>query len=271
MGLSRAGIIPAIVLLSSWSAFAQQGPSADALPDAPLPVLVETTAQTSSAVQDPNTIVRLPQHILSDEKAILLSPFKLRTRDLKWLVPFAGATAASLATDHYTMHDVITQDGPWNQANINTSNVLIGSLVIVPVGMYAYGRFGGHEYPRETGMLVAEAGADSVITEQILKLATWRERPYQDSQRGQFYKGIAGFNSSFPSSHTVVAWSTASVLASRYPSKWVAFAVYTAATGVSLTRVLGQQHFPSDVLVGSASGWLIGHYVAKVHKRFDRN
>jgi len=41
--------------------------------------------------------------------------------------------------------------------------------------------------------------------------------------------------------------------------------VYTAATGVSLTRVLGQQHFPTDVLLGAAGGWLIGHYVFRAH------
>jgi membrane-associated phospholipid phosphatase len=44
--------------------------------------------------------------------------------------------------------------------------------------------------------------------------------------------------------------------------------IYTLATGVSLTRVLGQQHFPSDVLVGSAFGWMIGHYVYKKHHRW---
>ena len=220
-------------------------------------------------VSDHDTIVQLPIHILRDEKAIVLSPLKLRTHDLKWLVPLAGASAAAFATDHYTMTTVITKDGTWNQANINASNALIGGLAGVPLGMYIYGRFGGHEYPRETGMLVAEAGADAVITEQIIKLITWRERPYQDNTRGLFYQRAAGFNSSFPSSHSVVAWSAASVLAERYPSKWVALGVYSAAAGVSLTRVLGQQHFPSDVLLGSASGWLIGHYVARSHRHRD--
>jgi hypothetical protein len=34
---------------------------------------------------------------------------------------------------------------------------------------------------------------------------------------------------------------------------------------VSLTGVLGQEHFPTDVLVGGVAGWLIGHYVFKKH------
>lgn len=271
MGLSRAGIIQATVLLFSCSAFAQQGPSAEPLPDAPLPVVVQAPAQAVAPASDPNTIVRLPIHILEDQKAILTSPLRLRTHDLKWLVPLAGASAAAFATDRYTMQTVVTKDGPWNQANINTSNVLIGSLVALPLGMYGYGRLQGKEHPRETGILVAEAGADSLVAVEVIKLITWRERPYQDNSRGLFFQRSAGIDSSFPSAHSLVAWSTAAVLAEEYPSTWMKVGVYAAATGVSLTRVLGQQHFPSDMLIGSASGWLIGHYVAKARKHFERN
>jgi membrane-associated phospholipid phosphatase len=42
---------------------------------------------------------------------------------------------------------------------------------------------------------------------------------------------------------------------------------YGLATGVSLTRVLARQHFPSDVLVGSAVGWLVGRYVFHKHHK----
>jgi hypothetical protein len=42
-------------------------------------------------------------------------------------------------------------------------------------------------------------------------------------------------------------------------------AVYSLATAVSATRVLGKQHFPSDVLVGGAMGWLIGRQVYRTH------
>jgi len=31
--------------------------------------------------------------------------------------------------------------------------------------------------------------------------------------------------------------------------------------------VLGQQHFPGDVLAGAAAGWLVGHYVFRAHHR----
>jgi membrane-associated phospholipid phosphatase len=65
----------------------------------------------------------------------------------------------------------------------------------------------------------------------------------------------------------MVAWSSAAALADAYSRPWQQAGIYAMATGVSLTRVLAQQHFPTDVLLGSVSGWLIGHYVAKVHRR----
>ena len=40
---------------------------------------------------------------------------------------------------------------------------------------------------------------------------------------------------------------------------------YSLATTVSASRVIARQHFPSDVVVGSVFGYLIGGYV--VHRR----
>ncbi|MGI4830293.1 MAG: TonB-dependent receptor domain-containing protein [Janthinobacterium lividum] len=54
-------------------------------------------------------------------------------------------------------------------------------------------------------------------------------------------------------------------LASEYSRPWQQIGIYTLATGASLTRVLGQDHFPTDVLLGSVSGWLIGRYVYRTH------
>jgi len=56
----------------------------------------------------------------------------------------------------------------------------------------------------------------------------------------------------------MLAWTLAGVIAEEYPSKWIQVSVYSIASGVSVTRVLGQEHFPTDVLVGAAAGWLIG-------------
>lgn len=231
------------------------GKSASPLPDAPQP----------NADKDAVTIRKMPLNLLKDQGAIWTSPLRLRTRDLKWFIPLAAATGVSLGTDHYTMQSVVSHDANLNQRSVDVSNILTGGLLVAPVAFYGVGYLKGDERARETGLLGAETILNGLVVEQGLKLATWRERPTQDNARGLFFQGSAGVDSSFPSSHTVLTWSAASVIASEYPSRWAQVGVYALASGVSLTRVLGEQHFPTDVLVGSATGWLLGHYVYRTH------
>ncbi len=230
-----------------------------ALPDAPQP-------NTDKNVV---TLRNTPIHILKDQEAIWTSPLRLKTSDLKWLVPLAAATGASIATDHHTMQTVVSHDVYFNQKNVDASNVITGGLLAAPAAFYGIGYLKGNEHARETGILGGEAILNGLVVEQGLKLVAWRERPMQDNARGLFFQGSAGTDSSFPSSHSLLTWSAAAVVASEYPSRWSQLGVYTLASGVSLTRVLGQQHFPADVLVGSAAGWLLGRYVYHAHHRHD--
>lgn len=219
---------------------------------------------------DAPTIRNMPRNLLHDQAGIWTSPFRMRARDLKWVVPLGLVTGAAIATDHRTLHDVVSLDPSFNNPNTNASNVLIGGFIAAPVVLYGIGHFHGDDHARETGVLGAEAILDGLVVEQGMKLIFWRERPYQDSGRGRFFQTGVGVDSSFPSSHSVLAWSTAAVIASEYPNKLTQIGIYTAAAGVSFTRLMGQQHFPSDLLVGSAAGWLVGHYVYRHHHRHGR-
>ncbi len=252
----------------SLASFASASSSSVAsLPDAP-----DAGQAQREAGQDadaPVTVARLPVNILRDQVPIFTSPLRFKRQDLKWFIPLAAATGAALGTDHITMRDVVTRDPSTNQASINASNAMVGGLIAAPVALFGYGHFVHDERARETGLVGGEAMVDGVIVEQVVKLITFRERPNLDNGRGLFYKSAAGANGSFPSAHSVVAWSSAAVIADRYHSPWAQLSVYTLATGVSLTRVIGQEHFPSDVLVGSAAGWLIGHYVSRHRHRAE--
>jgi membrane-associated phospholipid phosphatase len=59
----------------------------------------------------------------------------------------------------------------------------------------------------------------------------------------------------------------ASVIAREYPRPWVKWLAYGTATAVSVTRFTGREHFPSDVVVGSVIGYLIGRHIFKAHCR----
>lgn len=226
------------------------------IPDAPLPQV-----QSESAVTLRNT----PVHILKDQAAIWTSPLRIRVHDLEWLAPLAAVTGASIATDHHAMASVVSHDPSFNHANVDASNALIGGMVAAPLAFYGFGHFREDAHARETGILGGEALVDGVAVEQGMKLIFWRERPDVDNAHGSFFQGSAGIDSSLPSSHSVLAWSSAAVIAAEYPSLWTQLGVYSLATGVSVTRVLGQEHFPTDVLIGSAMGWLVGHYVYRTH------
>jgi membrane-associated phospholipid phosphatase len=227
------------------------GHAGDSLPDAPdAPV--------------PVTEKGLPLDILKDQARIWTSPVRIRARDLIWLLPLGAATGVTLATDTNTMRDV-SHDRSFNKDSVNASNALLGSEIIVPVALYGAGLINGNAHARETGLLSGEALADSVVLDQVTKIIFRRERPLNNNAAGDFFSSAPGSNNSFPSSHTMLAWSLAAVIAGEYPSKWVQVSAYSVASSVGLMRVLGQEHFPTDVLVGGAAGWLIGHYVFKKH------
>jgi membrane-associated phospholipid phosphatase len=226
----------------------------DALPDAP-------------ATQIPVTEKGLPLALLKDQIPIWTSPVRIRTHDLIWLLPLGAATGLTLASDTDAMRDV-SRDRSFNKDNVNASNYLLGCEIALPVGLYGVGLFKGNVHARESGILSGEALADSVVVEEVTKIIFRRERPLYNNAAGDFFAPNTGTNGSFPSSHSMLAWTLAGVVAGEYPSKWVQVGVYSVASGVSLTRVLGQEHFPTDVLVGGAAGWLIGHYVFEKHHAY---
>jgi membrane-associated phospholipid phosphatase len=237
---------------SATMVMAPIGTPRDALPDAPAP-------------QTPVTEKRLPLAILKDQLPIWTSPVRIRTHDLIWLLPVGAAAGVTLATDPDAMRSV-SRDRTFNKDNVNASNSLLGGEIAVPVALYGVGLFKGNARARETGILSGEALADSVVVEEVSKIIFRRERPLYNDAAGDFFASNVGSNGSFPSSHTMLAWTVAAVVAGEYPSKWVQLSVYSVASGVGLTRVLGQEHFPTDVLLGGVAGWLIGHYVLEKHQ-----
>jgi membrane-associated phospholipid phosphatase len=223
---------------------------ADALPEAP-------TQQPPVKEKD------LPRTILKDQIRIWTSPVRIRAHDLIWLLPLGAATGVTLATDTDTMRE-LPRDPGFNKDSVNASNALLASQIAIPITLYGFGVFKGDIRARETGILSGEALADSAVLDQVTKIIFRRERPLYNNAEGNFFSSKPG-DKSFPSSHSMLAWTVAAVTAGEYPSKWVQLGTYSLASSVSLMRVLGQEHFPTDVLVGGAAGWLIGHYVFEKH------
>jgi hypothetical protein len=256
----RVMLVPVFSTIACLIASAQTWPPAQPLPEPPPP--------------QPVAVRQIPLNLLRDQEAIFTSPARLRGHDFSYLVPLGLMVTVAITTDHQAMSQVVSHKTGFNNESTTASNGLLGAFVAAPVVLYGAGHLANNDHARETGILGGEAMVDSLAVDEVMKLIFMRERPTIDGARGKFFKTSVGADGSFPSTHSFVAWSSAAVLADEYPSRLNTLAIYGLATGVSLTRVLGQQHFPSDVLVGSAFGWMIGHYVYKKHHRwhleFDR-
>lgn len=246
-----------LVLLFALCAHAQNG--ATALPDAPTP-----------APQPENNAVTLrntPRNILEDQKAIWTSPARIRESNAAGPAILVLATTVLITTDHQVMSSSGLIDPSLNSDASTASNGLLGGFVATPVLIYGMGHIHHDDYATQTGILGGEAMVNSLVVDQVMKFISLRERPTVDGARGRFFQTSVGTDSSFPSTHCMIAWSSAAVIASQYNGPLTKITAYSLATGLSVTRVLARQHFPSDVLVGSAVGWMIGRYVAHRHHR----
>jgi membrane-associated phospholipid phosphatase len=216
------------------------------------------------------TFAGTPRRLFFDQKAIWTSPLHLRPMDATWLLPLGAATGVLIGSDQHTMTSLIRINAKDQDRFSKASDAGVGVLGVLPAGMYLWSL--GHDAPQahETGLLTGEALADSLAVTGVARLVFRRDRPAVNNAQGNFFSsGIT--DSSFPSNHATAAWAMASVIGDEYPGWVTRTAVYGLAAGVSVSRILAEQHFPSDVLVGSATGWLIGHYVYRTHHNYRLN
>ncbi|MDQ1410329.1 MAG: hypothetical protein QOJ41_2064, partial [Acidobacteriaceae bacterium] len=200
------------------------------------------------------------KRFVEDQIQLWASPARIRMSDAEWLLPFAGVTTGLILTDAN-----FSKSFSRNPATLRRSqNIRTGSVVtlgIASASMYLWSYRSHDPHRRETGLLAGEAVLDSLVVTQGLKYVTERERPNEAFGRGGFFQG----GSSFPSSHSAAAWAAAGILAHEYPGTLTKILSYGLASTVSITSLSSKQHFPSDVLVGSALGWMVSEYVYRTN------
>jgi membrane-associated phospholipid phosphatase len=221
---------------------------------------VDTVDRHDWVMNHPNVLgLSLVKNVLSDQKTIWTSPAHLRWADGTWLFPLATVTAGFFDTDPAAIKSLSTNPTKLNRY-VSVSNYGLYTMVGAVGGLYLLGKISHDDHRKEASILAGEAAIDSLAVTTTLKYSFGRARPYQN-QQGQFFRG----GDSFPSDHAAVAWSVASVIAHEYPGPVTQLFAYGLATAVSASRVMGQQHFPSDVVVGGAIGWLMGREIYRVH------
>lgn len=269
----RLGLV-LLLLPTSMNLSAQQDPTAGPLPDAP-----SVTAQAqmdesqptfsdlpgdpaASSNPDPYGLLsrrRLFSNLVLDQKMIWKSPFELRRKDAAWAVPFAALTAGLIASDRELSMQVPDKASQLRTSQ-NISNAAIASLLGAGGGLFLWGQVTHNDHAKETGWLSGEAALNATIVDYALKSIAQRPRPTEPGA-GAFFHG----GSSFPSEHAAAAWAIASIVAHEYPGPLTKIFAYGLASAVTVTRVTGRDHFPSDVFIGSTLGWWIGRQAYRAH------
>jgi membrane-associated phospholipid phosphatase len=186
---------------------------------------------------------------------------RAKRRDLKWIVPIGVGTAALIATDRRVSGE-IGEVGRIQPPSRFVSRAGSLTTYAAPAALFLLGHATKNERASHAGSVSIQAVLHSAIIVQTLKAATNRERPNKPPGDGGFWDG----GKSFPSGHAISSWAFAAAISDQYPEKkFLRIGVYSMATAVSLSRVSAREHFPSDVLIGSSVGYLIGHYISRHH------
>ena len=103
----------------------------------------------------------------------------------------------------------------------------------------------GDEKMAETGKLASAAFLQAGFIAYGLKKIVRRPRPLDEDEK-----------SSFPSGHSTLAFTMATVAGHEYPK--LRIPLYFCAFGTAFSRVYQGRHYPSDVIAGAIIGTLTG-------------
>ena len=262
---SGNGLLLMLLLISCAKRVASQELSGERPPESASTSSISTTVPSAAVGSRPASASPgiFLQNLAADQRAIWTGPFHARIEDLNWLVPFAGITAGLINADA-ELSSRLSGKGSLTKHSSTISNASLMFAVGGTGSLYLLGKLRSDDHQQETGIIAGEAAVNSLVVVEGLKLFSRRQRPTEGTGQGKFGGGSAA-NSSFPSLHAALAWSAASVLSHEYPGPVTETLAYGLATGVSVARVTGKDHFASDVVVGSAMGWLIGRQVYAAH------
>lgn len=249
-------------VIGSAALVAQQADAPGLQPD-------RTTSAQTSLTETPISPGRLVKNIVSDQKPIFTFPWRVAHGNYwKPVLAVTLATTALVVSDPYTepyFHD--RSFSAYKTGALRGRNSTL-AIMGTPAAFYLIGLARHRPHSQNTGLLAAEAIADSQILAFAMKQSIGRSKPSDIPPDGDLrntwfkYKGSLSNGGSFPSGHAASAFAVATVVASRYREhRWIPWVAYGAAALIAMSRLPDQAHFPSDIFIGAALGYGIGHLV----------
>ena len=226
----------------------------------------EKTKSPSTEAED-TSLLRLPLVILIDQRELLSGSRPVSRGNIPWAAAALSGSFILLAAENSSsMAYTGAPSGPATGFNRQVQQFSGNATHFGVAGaFYLVGKLGNNSRARQTGILSLRALTNSFILANAARAASRRPPTFLESGEERLKRDrheISGARRSFPSGNASQAWALASVMAHQYGHhRWAPAASYGLASLVSITQAAERKRFPTDVVVGSVLGYLIGHHL----------
>jgi len=212
----------------------------------------------------------------------------LFTRDDAYLAGLVAAGAVALWPMDSKIAEALQK--PDRQANrlfkhlaTDVRLIAVPGAAIIGTSMYAAGRLAHSPWMADVGLHGEEALLAGDVVTTVIKWTAGRGRPFAEGDTNPHdFKLLRGIRkgrdySSFPSGHSLAAFSAAAAVTNETAHWWragewyVGPVLYAGATAVALSRLYENQHWASDVIVGAGIGIFAGNKIVRLNHRTSPN
>jgi len=139
--------------------------------------------------------------------------------------------------------------------------------VLLSAGLFTTGLLFENQKVENTGRILFEGLLVSGALVQVIKIVSGRSRPFLNEGPFMFNFFETDFDhTSFPSGHTVVAFTTSSVLAATIKNTYASIALYSLAGLTAYQRIYSNNHWFSDTVLAAIIGTVVGNALVKINE-----
>ncbi|QLE00760.1 phosphatase PAP2 family protein [Galbibacter sp. BG1] len=191
-------------------------------------------------------------------KGILYSysrPFHWERKQWTQFGVVAGVSSVAYIFDNQTSEYFTTQvshvpqiirDYGWYYGSPQNNYMLTGAVYLTGLALK-------NEKLRRTGVLLISSASAAGLLQQVSKIAFGRARPRSGDDKNVFYPFTSDKDyHSFPSGHTILAFTNAYAIAKQFKNPWLKGGIYAVGLIPGISRLWEGAHWLSDVMVSVA-------------------
>ena len=190
-------------------------------------------------------------------------------KDWIYTTAFLLGTAASFSLDT-EIKNVATRNQNSTMNSITEIGEIYGNgvyAVLLSAGLFTTGLLSKSTKIENTGRILFEGLLVSGALVQVIKIVSGRSRPFLNEGPFMFNFFETDFDhTSFPSGHTVVAFTTSSVLAATIKNTYASIALYSLAGLTAYQRIYSNNHWFSDTVLAAIIGTVVGNTLVKINE-----